>query len=309
MSRLWERIGKLGHPDASRAARSIYDLYEISFILLLRLARPQFRCPIYEKDWDVLLVLDGCRVDLLEAVAGEYAFVDVDETVESVGSASIEWLVKNFNEEFETEMAETAHITGNVKTNLALDSEDFLVLDEVWKYAWDEEMGTIRPRPITDRAIRTWRTLTPGRMIVHYMQPHFPSLSQLDLGSKTLRDMSGGDWESSSIWDRLRAGEVTHHEVWEAYQGNLEVVLGDVELLLESIDAETVVITSDHGNAMGEYGFYDHPGYHPLSVLREVPWCTTTASRTRDYEPEEHYEETEVTETTVKDRLESLGYV
>ena len=309
MSRLWESVGKMGHPDASRAARTIYDLYEKSFRLLFRTARPQDRCPIYKRDWDVLVVLDGCRVDLLKAVAGEYPFVNVDETVESVGSASFEWLVKNFTEKFKTEVAETAHVTGNVKTNLALDPGDFLVLDEVWKYAWDEEIGTIRPRPITDRAIRTWRDLTPGRMIIHYMQPHFPSLSHPDLGSKTVRDMSGGGWESYPIWDRLRVGEVTHDEVWEAYMGNLEVVLEDVELLLESINAETVVITSDHGNAMGEFGFYDHPGYHPLSVLREVPWCTTTANKTRDYEPEEYHKETEVTETTVKDRLESLGYV
>jgi hypothetical protein len=31
---------------------------------------------VFEKDWDVLVVLDACRVDALRAVQDEYDFID-----------------------------------------------------------------------------------------------------------------------------------------------------------------------------------------------------------------------------------------
>jgi len=32
--------------------------------------------PIYEREWDVLVVLDACRLDLMEGVADEYEFIE-----------------------------------------------------------------------------------------------------------------------------------------------------------------------------------------------------------------------------------------
>jgi len=57
------------------------------------------------------------------------------------------------------------------------------VLDEVWTYAWDNELNTIPARPITDRAISTWRQEDVNKMIVHYMQPHVPFIDRPDLGT------------------------------------------------------------------------------------------------------------------------------
>jgi len=36
---------------------------------------------IYERDWDALVVLDACRVDILREVADEYEFIDEVDSV------------------------------------------------------------------------------------------------------------------------------------------------------------------------------------------------------------------------------------
>jgi hypothetical protein len=157
---------------------------------------------------------------------------------------------------------------------------------------------------MTDRAIEVGRDHDPERMVVHYLQPHHPFIPdpELDPG-QSIENFTEEAWDD--IWDRLRHGEVSKERVWNAYRENLRYVLADVELLLENVDAETVVITSDHGNAFGEWGIYGHPMHTPLSCLRTVPWIETTATDTGTRDPEEH--ESSV-DSDVQDRLRQLGY-
>lgn len=84
-----------------------------------------------------------------------------------------------------------------------------------------------------------------------------------------------------------------------------------MELLLENVDAETVAITADHGNAMGEWGLYGHPKWTYIDSLVRVPWYVTTATDERTYEPAEEDPESinrDVTADEVEDRLRDLGY-
>lgn len=308
--RLLSTIGTYAHDDASPAKQKIYQMYQKAFKLVYRTITNYPRTNVYSRDWDVLIILDACRADLMNEVASEYEFVGDHETIYSVGSSSGEWLDKTFVKEHEGEIQKTAYITGNVKTHHRLDADNFTVLDEVWKYAWDDEHGTILPRALTDRAITNWREVNPDRMIVHYMQPHFPSIPHPELGSQQIRDLDDGGWKTVSIWDEIRAGKYDLETVRKAYLDNLRVVLDDVTLLLRSISADKVVLTADHGNAMGEWGFYDHPGYHPLRALREVPWVETTADSSNRYEPSSYdTSDDEVSIRGVRSRLENLGYI
>jgi len=164
---------------------------------------------------------------------------------------------QNFTEDYADEMAKTAMITGNPFTETALDPEQFTHLEEVWRYSWDDEIGTIRPRPLTDRAISVARDDDPDRMIVHYMQPHEPFTTHprvttgpvsLRIGRMRQTSLSGCASKRGHSVGRGR----------EAYYDELRMVLDDVEILLNNVDADTAVITADHGEAMGEYGIYGH---------------------------------------------------
>lgn len=117
--------------------------------------------PIYSQDWDLLVVLDACRYDLMTEVYEDYDFLESLQPIESVGSSSSEWMRRNFDAEYDTEVAKTIHVTGNPNSRNSIPCREFAVLDEVWEYEWDDELGTIFPAPITDRAIDLHREYNP----------------------------------------------------------------------------------------------------------------------------------------------------
>jgi arylsulfatase A-like enzyme len=154
---------------------------------------------------------------------------------------------------------------------------------------------------MTDRAITVGREHDPDRLLVHYMQPHEPYIAEA-LESKEPLDPR---WKNPI--EQLQQGNLDRETVWEAYLDNLRVVLDEVERLLENVDAERVVITADHGEAFGEYGFYEHPIGCPHPVVKQVPWATTTAVDRGTSTPAAY--ERDETAPEVSDRLEDLGYV
>jgi hypothetical protein len=263
--------------------------------------------PIYEQDWDLLVVLDACRFDALQRVASDYAFLSSVGSTESVGSYSLAWLEKNFTETYADKMAQTAMISGNPFTETALSAAQFGRLEEVWRHTWDEDVGTIRPRPLTDTAISVARDDNPDRMIVHYMQPHDPFTTHPELQ----RGRSASEWADAtdkSVWMSVQAGELLVERARDAYYDELRLVLEEVELLLDNVDADTAVITADHGEAMGESGIYGHTPGVAIDALRVVPWAETTAVDTGSHTPDETPAEVDGTGTQT-DRLRDLGYL
>jgi hypothetical protein len=261
--------------------------------------------PIYDRDWDLLIVVDACRLDLMREVAPAYDYIDHVGAFRSLDSMTLRWMQKNFVSAYADEMAETAYVCGNPFSKDMLDAADFLALDEVWEYVW-EEPGTVPPRAITDRTITAARERDPDRLVAHYMQPHCPFISRPDLTQgKRLDKFGNQEWDD--VWQKLRAGKLTRDEVWTGYRENLELALDDVELLLENIDAENVVITSDHGNALGEWFVYGHPPSMPMDCLRVVPWIETTAVDRGTHEPTTERETDG--ETDREEQLAALGYV
>ncbi len=272
--------------------------------------RVSYGTSVYERPWDVLVVLDACRVDVLRSVAPEYEFLETVASVRSVGSSSSEWLENTFTDT--TELARTVMVTGNTWTDRYLDADCFGALDEVWKYAWDDELGTVSAEAVTDRAISMARKHDPERLIVHYMQPHHPFVPQPVAGDEGMV-RSGSHSSSSNPWTALRRGELDRKQVWDAYESNLRYALDSVEGLLENVDGR-VALTADHGNLFGEWGLYGHPMHTPVPALLAVPWVETTGrdQRTREptLSPPESLPVSRVYGAENDDeRLEALGYL
>lgn len=291
---------------------------------------------IWERDWDVLCILDACRVDVLQAAAGDHSFLpDPAEfnTIWSVGSQSAEWMDRTFAPEHYGEMADTAYVTGNPFTDkspewmdpvegraLPLEGDDFALLYEAWRDRWiHADISTIPPRPLTDAVIDVWRRreeFDAERVIVHYMQPHAPFRSRpewfygaADLeGWGSISGEEGGVGEG--LWEKLRNGTYKIDAFWDAYRDNLSWVLEDISLLVENCNAD-IVLTSDHGNAHGEWGVWSHPPGVSLPSLRRVPWVEVAGEdcHTHDPEPLDEMVDEEIDATIeVEKRLADLGY-
>lgn len=279
---------------------------------IIRKTREREGVNIFDRDWDVCLVLDACRADLMAEVSGEYDWLNYDETIWSLGATSPEWIERTFGSTPEENLKQTGYVTWNAhSTTEEVNPDELAVLDEVWAYGWDDEVGAVPPEHITDRAVAVWREHNLNRMVVHYMQPHVPFLSREgELRRRiTLDDHRGRTDHQRRIWADLREGVVSYDEVWDAYVDNLRLVLDDIEqTLLKNLAAEKVVITSDHGNGMGEWGQFGHGRNQPFAALHNVPWCTTTGVDKKTYtsklEPNNG-----ASEGTAQERLEDLGYI
>jgi hypothetical protein len=276
-------------------------------------AKPMADDPVYDEDWDLLVVLDACRADLWEAVAADRERFGPAETRVSVGGTSTEWLTETTDDASADALAETAYVTGNPYSAEYVDADDFALVDEVWRYAWDDDLGTIPARPITDGAIRAGRENGDAfdRLIVHYMQPHFPCVPDADTtaGSEGIALDRFGE-EPISVWEELRFGQRDPEDVWRAYRANLDYVLDEVELLLDNVDAAAAAVTADHGNAMGERHLYGHVGGVAHPRIREVPWYETTGTDKRTHDPAryERADDAADDDAAVTDRLQALGY-
>ncbi|MDL0138354.1 hypothetical protein PNP85_02370 [Halobacterium salinarum] len=264
--------------------------------------------PILDAEWDMLVVLDACRADVFADVGGggEYDF-DSGGTATSPASTSTEWLTAVLGSASDDALADVSYVTGNPYSSRTIDTSRLGGYEAVWEYGWDDAQGTIPPGPVTDAAIRAGRTHDTDRLIVHYMQPHFPTVFDDDSGGVALDDW--GD-QPMSVWEQLRFGRRSVADAWRDYERNLEAVLEDVAVLRSNVDADRTVLTADHGNAFGEHAIYGHPGGVDVPALREVPWCETTASDERTREPSGgRGGSVEATDASVvDDRLEQLGY-
>ena len=260
---------------------------------------------IFNEDWDVCIILDACRADELERKQGHYEWLNEIGRYLSVGSCTWQWLPRTFDENEDNHLDNTVYVSANPFTETFCDPDDFHTLDEVYNYAWDEEIGTVRPRPVTDRAIHHGRTKQFNRMIIHYLQPHVPFLvdQSVPLRREGFREGARGHDDD---WDLVAKGELERETAIKWYRETLSKVLEDVDILLSNIDAEDIVITADHGEAFGEWGLYGHPGGVALPCLIEVPWLETTATDEETHEPADY--DTEGHRPNRDEQLKALGY-
>lgn len=267
----------------------------------------------FEENWDNLLLLDACRYDLFKetnTIEGRL------ESRESRGADTVEFLKGNFRGKV---FHDTVYVTASpmlYRHHDHIDVEFHDVID-IWNSGgWDEEAKTVLPEPVTEAAMEAAERYPNKRLFVHYLQPHYPFI-----GAKTrpFREadafMKQGDRGS---WTRAAIGEidVTRDEVWSAYRANLEYVLDSVAELVEVLNGKTVV-TSDHGNLLGERAFpipireWGHPRGLHVHDLVTVPWLVIEGEERREIVAEEPETRADVDadDSTVRERLAQLGYV
>ena len=290
---------------------------------------------VYDEQWDNLIILDACRYDTfkeLNKIAGKL------ESRISRGSATAEFLIENFRKHPKKKNFEdVVYVASNPFVNLLLPGR-FHKVYSVWDYGWDENLRTIPPEPVVTTALEARELYPDKRLIIHFMQPHFPPLvgrPQGDTG-QALKRLSGFARDGvnpdkvlnlkrgyppqvfATTTDGLCArGVITKEETLSLYRQNLSIVLSHVDDMLKQLPGVSVV-TGDHGNLFGErlgvlYPFpvYGHwPGLR-LGPLVLVPWLVT---ENRAVNPASHSLASigahlpEADEQKIKDRLQKLGY-
>lgn len=263
---------------------------------------------IVERDWDNLVILDACRYDLfaeLNPIDGRLS------SVTSAGSHTGEFLIENFADQ---QFPDLVYISANPQLQTRGLTGNFFECFPLWEDHWDEDLNTVLPETATREALAVEERYPEKRLIIHYLQPHFPFIGetgrQIEHGSVAGDGVIAKDRKTESIWKRLEKGKVEKSTVWDAYVENLELLLPHVKTLVENLDGKTI-ITSDHGNAFGEWGIYGHPSGIYLDSLVKVPWLVAPFTKRKRIETGHsttsggHEQTTE----SVEQKLKHLGYV
>jgi hypothetical protein len=258
-------------------------------------------------DWDNLIVLDACRADLFEETIDTSQF-DSYRRVTSQASRTPDWARINWGTR---PHPDTIYVTANPRVSREV-SGRFHKLVNVWESNFDDEDQTVHPKPVTRAACDAFRS--DKRLVVHYIQPHHPffTVPEFRYDESDWINVSDHGSEVISPWTALKNGKTTRERVWDAYQTNLHVGASEALSLASSLPGKTV-ITSDHGNMVGEWGWplplriYDHPPEHRYPGLVRVPWATIDGQR-RAISDGSIADTTEIDTDQVDKQLAALGY-
>jgi hypothetical protein len=262
------------------------------------------------EDWDNLIILDACRYDDFKR---HVPFEGDLQSRISRGSTTFEFLLGNFGD---SRFHDTVYITANpmLERNKDIISTSFYKIYNIWRDdGWDEECRTVLAETVTDTARRVHKEYPSKRLLIHYMQPHFPFVQSTSRFDKRVPDPE----EPTNMWTEVLTGQldIQPQTVRQAYRHNLKYVFENVQDLLQSLDGKTV-ISSDHGNVFGERSFpipfreWGHPPTTFTEELVKVPWFVIESDDRRRIRAEEPVDtDLDVNDESVEKRLEDLGYV
>lgn len=236
---------------------------------------------IMNESWDNLIILDACRYDIfdnLNTIKGDL------KCRFSRGLNTNQFLRENFGNKY---FDDTIYIIANPLFNFHGYDKNFYKTVNMWDFAWDEKLRTVLPGQMAKKTNEIRRDYPNKRIISHFVQPHFPFIGEI--GQKYLpkhrafemdkEDVKRGierEQEYENIWKLVEEKKVNRETVIKAYKENLEITLPIIKDLVNIIEGKTV-ITSDHGNLIGERIFpfffrrYGHPGLYHENVVK-VPW-------------------------------------
>jgi len=266
---------------------------------------------VFEEDWDNLLILDACRYDMF---ANHHELPGRLESRISRGAATVEFLRGNF---VDRSLEDTVYVTANPqfyrnRDRLPTDLHDVI---NIWRTdGWDDEYQTVLPETVNEYALEAIDRYPHKRLVVHYIQPHYPFLGSETSFDKNHLNLEQPDEER--VWDQLMTGRlnVDRDVLWQLYVDNLLHALPHAEALMTALSGKTVV-TADHGNMLGERASpvpikeWGHPRGIYTKQLVKVPWLVYDEGPRRSVVAEQTDDAHEaVDEDIVTERLEDLGY-
>lgn len=257
---------------------------------------------IHNSDWDILLVLDALRYDIFEKFYPSFLTGRLQKT-ESPTAFTFGWILEMFKGQhpnivfvYSEPMSDRIKDISNklIHGNHFDVRAHFTDIVDVYKSSWNFHYNTIFPTPITEATIKAVHAYPGKRVITKYIQLHDPYLytAQNDgviryrsprfLNLRKILYELISDETYWTIRSKLNfPPENWFNVVWLKYgrKGIIEGYINDLFLMLtihipriiQECPNKKIVITSDHGERLGEGGRYSHGGRRTKEV-KEIPW-------------------------------------
>ncbi len=238
---------------------------------------------LMEDTWDYCIVLDACRYDIFRE-AQEQVDVECDALgmKRSPASATMEWvrrcLTKKYND--------TVLVTANPqlsKTKLRENtgnSERFYKNIPAWDTGWNDNLKVTPPWTMVELCRKAVKKYPDKRLLFWFMQPHYPFIPFVErgdysMGYETVPAFFNKKSHTKKIWHDVLDGTISIDTARLEYLKNARLALKCVDNLLEYLEGD-IIVTSDHGNAIGELGLYGHPQRVHIPPLVNIPFMEVT---------------------------------
>lgn len=266
---------------------------------------------IVSSDWKNLIILDACRYDTFKKIYPNYLEGKLEKRI-SKGSNTLEWLKENFTEKYDITYYSSNPFINSKGIDWrgwnAIDHFDKVV--DIWDSDWNEEYNTVLPEDMVkylkqpSKKRRIFHFVQP-----HYPYLH-PDFKQLELnlsgwggiknpdkksfgptlkkkiknifkgivGDEKSRKLRFKTWkindffniEPKDYFEKIYKNNQLER-VPEFYEYNLKVALESIEKSVGKKLNKTI-ITSDHGELLGENNLWGHFGGSENRILKTVPW-------------------------------------
>ena len=279
---------------------------------------------IMGEDWDYLIILDACRYDYFSQFYSHFFEGELEKLISPSSCTRewcLETFTGYYPDVIY--VSANPYINSRVEIANFCAKHHFHRVIDVWDYGWDNKLGTVHPMRVNETVLTLRDKYPSKRFIIHYLQPHAPYLSPrfslagfpkpqpgrksvlsgVSLGTRGNRILEGivdnigricknkGTlWKIREILKLPPASPMDAirriygiYGLREAYIENLIIVLEHVAFLVKNLSG-TIVITSDHGELLGEKGKFSHPCGETEPILREVPWFKVKSVK-REFEP------------------------
>jgi len=252
---------------------------------------------IHRRDWDILIILDACRFDAYIASRAPKLGGKLYHAW-SPASITPHWVMRTW---INGRWDDVIYISANIFINKSLGPkkhlhrlfiynlrDKFMDIVEVWRRGTDKRLHTVPPWNVyraykTVRLKMKLRKMRLGRdykMVIHFMQPHTPYITQeklntliyrLDDEIKKMGLGLGFEYLYIPYMRKYMSKEDVDKILWNGYMNNLDLALSYVERIIRENSGKNIIITSDHGEMMGEYNLYYHFDIENIQ-LRLVPY-------------------------------------
>jgi hypothetical protein len=239
---------------------------------------------VLDEKWDYLIILDACRYDVFKKIIKKFNLKGKLEYKKSRGCDTYEFFLNNFKGK---KLKDIIYITANPITALCLKNEFYKIV-HVWKENWSKKYNTVLPSEIYRKVIQIRHSNPNKRLIIHFMQPHFPFIGDPKFGkeemifflqkAKSLRVKKIINKQRKEFWKIVPFQlylNFTNKKYFKLYEKNLEIVMSWVKKILKILRGR-IVITSDHGIAFGEkflfFQVFGHAKKVRIPHIKYVPW-------------------------------------
>jgi hypothetical protein len=230
---------------------------------------------IHGTDWRTLIIFDACRYDYFKEAYDKLGLNQPLKPVWSAGWDTLNWYINTWTDRYlRTIIASDNPVPWSV--NQGVHYKKFYKGYPLWRERGNILNDSVSLDEVVNKAVEIRNEHQDKRALLHLLPPHLPYY--YEEGQRfLLKTFNKQSLEDGRIYTVIQNYGRTHGWV-DLIKNYIKSISTTLKIVLEKDWGTNTIISSDHGELIGEGGYYIHslPSHGEEPKLRVVPWVTLT---------------------------------